>query len=83
MRGSDTGDAGKGRGCGRVVDVGSVGCGGTGMTQLKGLRTAKTPGVLAPAAFAAFVTVGCVCCCASMWKYRDRGFSAFVEDSRE
>ena len=39
---SDTGDVGTGRGCGRMVDVGSVGVGSTGMTQLKGLRTSKT-----------------------------------------
>ena len=38
----DTGDVGTGRGCGRMVVV-SVGVGGTGMTQLTGLRTSKTP----------------------------------------
>jgi hypothetical protein len=54
----DAVDVGTGRGCGRMVDVGSVGVGGTGMTQLKGLRTSKTPRVPAPstpAAFPAFV----------------------------
>ena len=31
----DKGDVGTGRDCGRVIDVESVGVGGTGMTQLK------------------------------------------------
>ena len=51
---TDTGDVGTGRGCGRIVDVGGVGVGGTGTTQLKGLRTSRSPGVPA-SAFAAFV----------------------------
>ena len=50
----DAGDVGMGRGCGRMVDVGSVDVGGTGTTQLKGLRTSKTPGVPASAVSAAF-----------------------------
>ena len=37
-----------------MVDVGSVDVGGTGMTQLKGLWTSKTPGVPVSAAFPAF-----------------------------
>ena len=55
MRGRITGDIGTGRGCGKMIDVESVGVGGTGTTQLKGFRTSKTPGVPASAAFAAFV----------------------------
>lgn len=38
----DAGEVGPGRGCGRTVDLGSVGIGGAGMTQLKGLRTSTS-----------------------------------------
>ena len=51
----DVGDVGTGRGCRRMVDIGSFGVGGPGMTQPKGLRTLKSPGVPASAPFAAFV----------------------------
>ena len=47
----DIGDRDTGRGCGRMVDVGS----GFSGAQLKGLRTLKSPGVPASAAFAVFV----------------------------
>ena len=49
----DTGDVSTGRGCGRMADIGSVGVRGAGVTQLKELRTSKTPGVPASAAFVA------------------------------
>ena len=59
----DTGDVDTGRGCGRMVDVGNVGFGGTGMIQLKELRTPKTPEVPASAAIRCVCRrAGCVCC---------------------
>ena len=53
--GPDAGGLGTGRDCGRMVDVGSFGGGGAGMTQLKGLRKLKSPGSAGSAALAAFV----------------------------
>ena len=52
-------DLDTGRGCGKKVDV-CRGVGGASITQLKGLRTSKSPGVPASAAFAAFAHSGTV-----------------------
>ena len=47
----DGASTGAGRGCGWMID--SVGVSGAGMTQVKGLRTSKSPGVPASAALVA------------------------------